>query len=143
MAGVAQATNPVDRWLGRGFAFPLLPAAEPGSPPDRTHLRLIGGMELVRQAVATILDTDPGERVMEPTFGCGLRRYLSAPNTAATRTAIRQEITEALAQWEPRIRVTDVAVSPTDDPSMLYVDIAYVRLPDLRPDNLVYPFYLS
>lgn len=143
MATVREATNPVDRWLGRGFAFPMVPAAEPGDPPERTHLRLIGGMELVRQAVTTILDTEPGERVMAPTFGCGLRRHLSAPNTVATRTAMRQEVSEALAQWEPRIRVTDVTVSPGEEQSLVYIDIAFVRLADLRPDNLVYPFYLS
>ena len=39
-----------------------------------------------------------------------------APNTAATRTAIRQDITEALALWEPRVRVSDVSVTPGEDP---------------------------
>ena len=28
-------------------------------------------------------------------------------------------------------------------PTLLYLDIAFLRLLDLRPDNLVYPFYLA
>ena len=46
----------------------------------------VGGMDLIRQSIATILDTEPGERIMLPSFGCGLRRYLMEPNTLATRT---------------------------------------------------------
>lgn len=126
----APARNPADLWLGTGFAFPL-------NPPTFT-----GGMELVRQSIGTILDTEPGERVMRPEFGCGLRRFLMAPNTVATRTAIQEEIEQALRLWEPRIQVTRVAVTPGDDPTLVWVDIAFVRLVDQRPDNLVHPFYL-
>ena len=56
----------------------------------------IAGMDRVRQAIEVILSTEPGERIMMPTFGCGLRRFLMQPNTVATRTAIQQEVTEAL-----------------------------------------------
>jgi len=103
---------------------------------------LIEGLELVRQSIASILDTEPGERIMLPTFGCGLRRYLMEPNTLTTRTAMQQDISSALEQWEPRIRLTNVAVTPDEDPSLVWIEIAYVRRADLRPDNLVYPFYL-
>ena len=136
MAAAANARTIVDQWLGTGLRFPLRPRVGNG------RIELVSGMELVRQSIETILDTDPGERVMQPLFGCGLQRYLMAPNTAATRTAIRQDITEALALWEPRVRVSDVSVTPGEDPTLVWIDISYVRLADLRPDNLVYPFYL-
>jgi phage baseplate assembly protein W len=122
-----------DKWIGRGWRFPLRPAGEAA---------LIDGMALIRQAVETILDTEPGERIMLPTFGCGLRRYLMEPNTLTTRTAIADDIAAALQTWEPRIRLTNVAVTPGEDPSLVWIEIAYVRVADLRPDNLVYPFYL-
>lgn len=100
-------------------------------------------MDLVRQSIETILDTGPGERVMLPAFGCGLRRYLMAPNSVMTRTAIRQDVTQALATWEPRIRLVEVSVTPGEEPTLVWIGISYVRLVDLRPDNLVYPFYLQ
>jgi phage baseplate assembly protein W len=126
----------VDTWTGTGVGLPFLPDPESGRLP------WLGGMDLIRQSVSTILETDPGERVMLPSFGCGLRRYLMAPNNLTTRTSMETDIRTALETWEPRIRLVDVAVTPGEDPYLVWVDIAYVRLTDLRPDNLVYPFYL-
>jgi hypothetical protein len=64
------------------------------------------------------------------------------PNTLSTRTAMREDISTALATWEPRIRVSNVTVTAGEDPSLVWIEVSYVRLADLRPDNLVYPFYL-
>src|SRR5215471_10165584 len=95
----------IDAWLGTGVPFPLRPDSATG------RIDWLGGMELVRQSVETILDTEPGERIMMPAFGCGLRRFLMAPNNATTRSAIQQDVAYALNTWEPRIRVTEVSVT--------------------------------
>jgi uncharacterized protein len=124
----------VEQWLGTGLQFPVRPI--------NGALGYLSGMELIRQSVETILDTEPGERIMLPAFGCGLRRYLMEPNTLSTRTAMREDISTALATWEPRIRVSNVTVTAGEDPSLVWIEVSYVRLVDLRPDNLVYPFYL-
>jgi phage baseplate assembly protein W len=130
-------TDIVDEWLGRGLRFPFLP------DPVSHRFEFSGGMERLRQSIAIILDTDPGERIMLPSFGCGLRRYLMEPNTLSTRTSMEADITGALQQWEPRIARINVAVTPGEDPSLVWIEISYVRRADLRPDNLVYPFYLN
>ena len=129
-------TDVVDQWVGKGPRFPLRPTSE-GS------MAYVDGMELIRQSVATILDTEPGERIMLPTFGCGLRRYLMEPNSLATRTGMAEDISASLQRWEPRITLVNVAVTPGEDPSLVWIEIAYVRKADRRPDNLVYPFYLK
>jgi phage baseplate assembly protein W len=126
----------VDLWLGTGLRFPLRPDDRTGALPT------VAGMELVRQSIEQILDTEPGERIMLPAFGCGLRRYLMEPNNLTTRTGMAEDITTALGRWEPRIRVTNVAVTAGEDPSLVWIEITYVRLADLRQDNVVYPFYL-
>ncbi|MEU3774900.1 GPW/gp25 family protein [Streptomyces sp. NPDC032472] len=157
-AGGRAALSEADAWSGTGIRFPLRPQGDPGGagapydpgaaggPPGEprpgARLGWVSGAEAIRQSVETLLDTEPGERVMRPTFGCGLRRHLMAPNTAATRAAIAAEIGEALTAWEPRIRVTEVSVTAGEEPALVWIDIAYVRLLDLRADNLVYPFYL-
>lgn len=122
--------------LGRGWSFPVQPA--PGGA-----LEYAGGPDSIRQAIWIILDTEPGERVMRPDFGCGLRRYLMKPNTPATRALLQREVVQALGAWERRIDVTDVQVTPGDDPALVLIDIAYVHVRDGRPGNLVYPFYLE
>jgi phage baseplate assembly protein W len=123
-------------YLGKGWNFPVGPLVGPGILP------YLDGPEKVRQSIEIILDTEPGERIMRPTFGCGLRRFLMKPNTVATRALIQHDVELALATWEPRIQVSAVDVSPGDDPALVYIQVAYLHVRDGRPGNLVYPFYL-
>ncbi len=122
--------------LGQGLGQPIV-------PDDSGRLPFVAGPEKVRQAIFTLLDTEPGERVMRPDFGCGLRRYLMAPNNPATRAGIQHEISNTLARWEPRVKVVDIAVTPTDDRAMVLIEIHYAHVLDGRQDILVYPFYLE
>jgi phage baseplate assembly protein W len=123
------------RFLGKGWSYPIL--------PDGGALDYAEGPEKVAQSIRIIIETEPGERIMRPAFGCGLRRYLMRPNSSATRALIRHDVERGLGAFEPRIRVTDVAVEPGDDPSLVFIRIAYVHLRDKSPGNFVYPFYLE
>ncbi len=92
--------SPLKRYerLGQGLGQPIL-------PDDDGRLPVVSGPEKVRQAMFTILDTEPGERVMRADFGCGLRRFLMAPNNPATRAGIEREIAQSLARWVPNCRL--------------------------------------
>lgn len=132
----ARPRNPFLEILGRGCRFPLAPA-------DRGPLWLDGGTGKVAQSIRIILETEPGERLMRPDFGCGLRRYLMSPNTVATRALIQRDVVRAVGRWEPRIELTDVHVDAGGDPALVLIRIAYVHRADHRPGNLVHPFYLA
>jgi hypothetical protein len=123
-------------YLGRGWAMPMFPTRE-------GQLAYADGPEKVRQSIYIILDTEPGERIMRPSFGCGLRRYLMKPNNTATRALIQRDVESALASWEPRISVSNVNVEPGEDPALILIQIEYMHLRNGRKDNLVYPFYLE
>lgn len=124
-------------FLGRGWTLPI-------SPDERNgKFEYQGGPEKVRQSILIILDTEPGERIMRPAFGCGLRRYLMKPNTTATRALIQREVSMALKTWEPRIEVQRLQVTPGDDPALVLIEILYIHKRDGRQGNLVYPFYLE
>jgi phage baseplate assembly protein W len=122
--------------LGRGWAFP------PG-PDPAGGVALRAGPALVRQSILLILDTEPGERVMRPDFGCGLRRHLMEPNTPATRAAIARTVEAALRAWEPRIELGEVEVTPTDDPSTVVVAVGYRHVRDQSSDGLAVPLTLA
>jgi uncharacterized protein len=123
-------------YLGRGWSFPVDPT------PDG-QLDYADGPEKVRQAIRIILETEPGERVMRPDFGAGLRQFLMRPNTVATRALIQHQVELALTNWEPRIRLTSVDIVPGDDPALVQIALAYVHVRDGRRDKLVYPFFLE
>ncbi|HJR26266.1 MAG TPA: GPW/gp25 family protein [Acidimicrobiales bacterium] len=122
-------------YLGRGAGFPFAPG------PDG-RLPKVAGPDAVRQAIVTILDTEPGERLMRPGFGCALRRYLMEPNSAAVRGRLAADVRDALVQWEPRIRVESIEVVPTEDPAAVLVTVHYVHVRDLQPGTLVHPLSL-
>ena len=123
------------RLLGKGWDFPVTAGAG--------TLSYAFGPDKVSQSIWIILDTEPGERIMRPTFGAGLRRFLMQPNTSATRALIARDVELALATFEPRIRVNEVRVDPGEEPSLVLIHIAYVHVRDQRPGNLVFPFYLE
>ncbi|MBB3063127.1 GPW/gp25 family protein [Microbulbifer rhizosphaerae] len=125
------------QFLGSGWNFPVLP-----STADR-GLVLASGPDKVRQSIWLILETEPGERIMRPQFGCGLRRYLMKPNNSATRALIQNDVMRALSLWEPRIKLQQVDVEPGGDPSMVLIRIHYIHTRDGSADNLVFPFYLQ
>ncbi len=124
------------RFLGKGWNYPV-------RPDNLGRLEYAAGPDKVAQSIRIIIETEPGERIMRPTFGCGLRRYLMRPNTSATRALIRHDVELGLASFEPRIRVTDIAVDPGEDPALVLIRIAYMHVRDNRPGNLVFPFYLE
>ena len=97
----------------------------------------------MRKSVMIILQTQPGERLMRPDFGCGLRKYIMEPNTVLTRSRIQRDVENALNRFEPRIELQAVKVSPRENSSLLLIAIDYVHIRDRSPANLIYPFSLE
>lgn len=98
----------------------------------------------IEQSVRLILSTRPGERVMRPTFGCRIHEYVFFPNNSATHVKIRDAVSEALEQNEPRLQ--DVEVEVNGDPQeidRLNVRVKYKIRSINSIHNLVYPFYLQ
>ncbi len=123
--------------LGRGVGFPVRPG------PVRADLAYRAGAEKVRESMELILRTEPGERLMRPQFGCGLRQFLMEPNNVATRARLERVVQRALESYEPRIRLRSVTATPGDEPSLVHLTIRYEHRLDQSEGLLVYPFYLE
>lgn len=104
---------------GRGVAFPI--GLSPGS-----RVALTEGPENITGSLRVILATEPGERVMLPGFGAGLRRFLFEPNVPATHRLIEDAVRHAIERWEPRVQVDSVAVAADRaDPRTARVQVRY------------------
>jgi phage baseplate assembly protein W len=133
---MAAALDPKKAFLGSGLAFP--PAAD-----SRGALAMVSYEEDIRQSIRIILATNPGERVMRPEFGAGLRDFVFEPADLTTINRVMTRVREALIDFEPRISVQNVNV--TIDPvtkNTLYISITYAVRATNTVANLVYPFYL-
>ena len=123
-------------FIGRGFSWPL-------EVDHRGAIRLTQGPEDLDRSIRVVLLTAPGERVMRPQFGCRIWDLLFEPVNANLLGLIAEAVRDALAQWEPRVEVEDVApVQDADDGGLVRIAIRYrVRATNDRR-NLVYPFYV-
>jgi uncharacterized protein len=125
-------------WMGRGWAFPVQVDASTGGIA-------IAQYEIdIRQSIEIILGTSPGERVMRPDFGCGIRDLVYETINTALLTRIQTTVTDALVKYEPRIELLTIDIDPSDAGNgLLTIELEYrVRLTNQK-DNLVYPFYFN
>ena len=91
----------------------------------------------VRESIALILQTQPGERLLVPDFGCGLDRFLFEPNSIATLRQIQEEIKLALSRWERRIRLDDVRVATNPaDPRAVDITLYYTLVATQTQERL-------
>jgi hypothetical protein len=133
---IAPAGGPTD-FLGRGWGFPIAVGLD-------DEINLVSDAEDIRQSIRIILETDPGERVMRPDFGAGLRRMVFEPINTSTMALVQQRVESALVAWEPRINVQDVVVTAERASSgILDIRIDYSIRSTNTFYNLVYPFYLQ
>ena len=129
-------TDSTKSFLGVGWNFPV---AERGGGADTAAYE-----EDVRQAILIILLTNNGERLMRPTFGAGLNSFLFEPVNPTTMASLRTRVEDALIDWEPRIDVIAVSVTPEErQPGTVLIDITYRVRATNSVGNLVYPFYLG
>ncbi len=123
-------------YLGRGWSFPPL-----FEKPAR-RLRMLEGEEDIQSSLNILLRTRPGERVMQPEFGCALDRLLFEPLTTSLKTYMRELIRQAILRFEPRIELEKVDLDDTGElEGRILITIHYrVRATNSRA-NLVFPFY--
>src|SRR5262245_31704977 len=80
----------------------------------------------IRDMIAEVLFTAPGERVNRPEFGCGVKQLVFAPLSDALAAATEQLIHGALIRWlDPVISVEKVAVAAIE--STLEITVVYAR----------------
>lgn len=94
--------------------------------------RPLSGRAHLAQSVRDILTTPIGSRVMRRDYGSRLHALVDAPLTAATLTEIYAAAAEALARWEPRLRLTDTRARGAGA-GRVVVDLGGEYLPDGAP----------
>jgi phage baseplate assembly protein W len=134
-AAAAMADGGAD-FRGVGWSFPV-------QTNDQGQISQARQDEAIRQSIRLIIETAKGERLMRPTFGCGIHDLVFAPNDPLTAARASFEVREALIDWEPRIEVLNVqAQLATAEENTLLLDVQYRVRSTNNVFNLVYPFYL-
>lgn len=117
--------------LGSDLKFPISGNFEP-----------ISGLDLLLQDIQLLLLTVPGERVMNPTFGCSLRNQIWENIDNAFRKGAA-EIRASLVKFEPRITVVSVDGSINRNTDLITYQIKFVVNATNTQVNLIFPFRTS
>lgn len=120
-----------------GTPYPIV--QDPGG-----YLHTEYGVRKIKADILSLLLTNPGERVMLPSYGTPLKRLLFEPNDPFVRAEASKMIQASIKAYEPRIRVSQIDIStvkdsdlnPSDDKSekesILYIKILFFDPNDIR-----------
>lgn len=124
-------------FLGTGWGFP------PEFHPRSTGARMISDEEDIREALWILLSTKPGERIMHPSYGCGLHQKVFEVITESAVAEIRDVVDRAILFFEPRVELISVDVDSSEArQGLLRIMLDYtIRTINTR-SNMVYPFYI-
>ncbi|MBC3875293.1 GPW/gp25 family protein [Undibacterium flavidum] len=122
-------------FLGTGWSF----------PPEfskRGQVKMVSAEEDIVQSLRILLATNPGERVMRSSFGCGIKHKIYENINETTVTILKDLIKRSILFFEPRITLDAIHADIVDVYSgYLNFVISYTIVSSNTRHNLVYPFY--
>lgn len=105
----------------------MLEVAYPYHLDDRGRTTTTTYENHVAQMLELLLLTRPGERVNEPTFGCGLLDHVFAPNSPEIAAALNVTIAASISLWLGDV-IALGSVDVTAQENRLSVTVAYTVL---------------
>ena len=97
-------------------------------------------VSLVRQNLKMLIFTSPGEKVMMPEFGVGLRGYLFEPLTDLTKGDIDAKIREQVSRHLSYLEIDFINFSNIDEdltvPNAIKITLSYTIVPLEMMDSL-------
>ncbi len=116
--------------------------------PITTHarglLRTQKGINQIKSDLLAMLLTSQGERVMLPSYGCNLRKFLFEPNDSVLVAEVRNLIDTQLRLWEPRVVISDIEITTQIERNDLNISETYeeidsillIRIRFFDPENI-------
>ena len=119
-------------WIDVNTGFTL------NGKPDR----LPDGLSVMYSSLFNIFNCPIGgrSRIFEPEYGSALIYYLQEPMSDSTAASLRMALIQALARWEPRVRVDPSRTFLVPDESIpgyrVQVTFAMIQGPDTSPKSV-------
>lgn len=125
-------------FLGVGWSFP--PAFHKHT--DTLGVQTVSDEDDIRQSLIVLMSTVPGERTMQPAYGCSLKSMVFENIDESTVTQIKDVIERAVLFFETRITLESIDVKPDDAyEGRINIKLNYVIRTTNTRSNIVYPFY--
>ena len=103
---------------------------------DNREFEILTDYATVDNAIHNIFKWLPGQRILFPEFGNLLYKYLHEPVSEITSKNLAAAVIKML-EWEPRITVNEVTVTPVESENEYHMEISYF-IPALNePRNII------
>ena len=129
--------NEVTSFLGTGWSFP------PDFNRVDNSVQMVSDISDIEDSIRIILSTTPGERIMQPEFGCDLKRLVFETIDSTLLASLDHLIYHALLNFEPRITFLNTEILNLESQNgQLLIQINFKVIITNSRHNIVFPFYL-
>ena len=105
--------------------------------PINSDLIVLRNENAIARSIRNLVFTIPGEKPFEPTIGSNVTNLLFENLDFLTASSIRSEIENTINNFEPRVRLREVEVTPNFDNNAFEVAIRYDIIGiDVSPQQL-------
>lgn len=104
--------------------------------PDKRDLARHVNEYSINESLKNIIFTKFGERFYNESFGCGVDKYLFENYSPILINVINNVITVAIRNFEKRVELKSIDITPNLDESALSIDIVYTILNERRIGTL-------
>jgi phage baseplate assembly protein W len=94
--------------------------------------------DVVRQNLTNLILTVPGERIMDPRFGVGLKKYLFESQGALVSAHMEGKIREQVRIYMGFVGINEINITDSDEtPNLVHLSISYTIIPMNLNDQLM------
>jgi phage baseplate assembly protein W len=123
-------------FYGTGWSFP------PVFDNSLGEVELASNMVDIQDSLRILLSTRPGERIMQPSYGCNLDELLFEQLTTTLKTYMKYIIETAVLYHEPRVKLDKVNLSESnEEEGLILIQLEYTVRANNSRFNFVYPYY--
>lgn len=104
--------------------------------PISQDVTLLKDEDAVKESIRNLILTDPGERLMQPFIGGGVRALLFENVTPGILKLIEERVKNTINVYEPRAELIDVLVSSVIDDNTVRVRVTFYIKNSNQPIDL-------
>lgn len=104
--------------------------------PNKQDLVLHVNEDSVKRSIKNILLTNRGEKLFNPFFGSDVRAILFENFSPQSETLLREYVTNAIQNFEPRANLLNVIISPLIDQNAYGITVIFSTINNIEPVTL-------
>jgi len=123
-------------FLGRGWSFP------PNFDRAGARVDMLEEEADIASSLEVLLSTTPGERIMQPFYGCNLSELVFESLDTRMKTLMADKVESAILYFEPRITLESVNLDDSLElEGIVQIEVVYQVKSTNSRFNFVFPYY--